>query len=261
MSRGDRVARIVLFDNASDDRDELIKITRPIAAELGGRIVIYTSDENLGFGRAINQAVGSWGSECPRVLIANPDISLTDETIETLSRAMDTNSSLGAVAPVTVRVDGNPYQRCWTTPRSSLRDFLPPRYANLLRLGERQRRAETPMNGYGLWLEGSIVLLRSEAFRSIDGFDESFFLYAEDEDLCKRLVAAGWQLSLVDAGEEVVHFRGASRTGKVSTVTAHYHASSYGYLAKWYGSRAAGRYRRAFQRVDLYPSTARAPSP
>jgi N-acetylglucosaminyl-diphospho-decaprenol L-rhamnosyltransferase len=246
LCASDLIGRIIMFDNASDDRDFLGEVCKPLWAEFGGRLILHMSDENLGFGTAVNRAVGMWGSSYAYVLFANPDIALPKEAIEVLCRSLGAQHVLGAVAPVTVRIGEVPYQRCWTTPLSSLRTFFPPLPAKLIRLGLLQEPHDSIGGRAQLWLEGSIVLARLEAYESVGGFDESFFLYAEDEDLCRRLVIKGWELALIDAGTDVTHVRGASRTGKTALVQAHYHASVYGFLVKWYGHKAASVYRIAF---------------
>jgi len=58
-------------------------------------------------------------------------------------------------------------------------------------------------------VKGAALAIRREAFGAVGGFDESFFMYFEDADLCYRLQAAGWQVHFAPV-TTVVHFGGAS---------------------------------------------------
>src|SRR4029079_11601459 len=96
------------------------------------------------------------------------------------------------------------------------------------------------------WLSGSCLLLRRDAFDSVDGFDARYFMYFEDVDLGERLGAAGWRNVYVPSAE-VVHVGGAS-TGKPEVsarMQAEHHRSAYRYLAdrhpgaRWAPLRAA----------------------
>lgn len=72
------------------------------------------------------------------------------------------------------------------------------------------------------WLSGCNLLLRSKAFSSINGFDEAYFLYFEDTDLCYRLRQAGWDCLLVPSAR-VEHIGGASTEGSLSTWRSYYY--------------------------------------
>ena len=80
------------------------------------------------------------------------------------------------------------------------------------------------------WVSGSCVLVRREAFNEISGFDERYFLYWEDADLCRRLRNAGWTIRFrPDA--RVVHVGArSSRTAKALAIRA-FHRSAYLYYA------------------------------
>ena len=58
-------------------------------------------------------------------------------------------------------------------------------------------------------MQGAVLLLRRDAFDAVGGFDEDFFMYGEDADLCERLRSAGWRVELYEAAE-FVHVGGGS---------------------------------------------------
>lgn len=72
------------------------------------------------------------------------------------------------------------------------------------------------------WLSGCNLLIRAQAFEACGGFDEDFFLYFEDTDLCHRLKQAGWQCLLVPAAR-VDHEGGASTAGSLNIWRSYYY--------------------------------------
>jgi N-acetylglucosaminyl-diphospho-decaprenol L-rhamnosyltransferase len=93
------------------------------------------------------------------------------------------------------------------------------------------------------WLSGSCLLMRREAFDSVDGFDPRYFMYFEDVDLGDRLGRAGWQNVYVPTAE-VVHIQGHSTASASDKMLAAHHESAYRYIAdrhrglKWAPVRA-----------------------
>lgn len=94
-----------------------------------------------------------------------------------------------------------------------------------------------------VWLPGAFLLLRAEAFERVGGFDERFFLYAEDFDLCARLRLAGGRLRYVP---QVRVSHAAQRSSHVRWRYLRWHATS---LLRLWGGGAFWRYR-AFLRGD-----------
>jgi N-acetylglucosaminyl-diphospho-decaprenol L-rhamnosyltransferase len=96
------------------------------------------------------------------------------------------------------------------------------------------------------WLSGSCLLLRRDAFDSVDGFDPRYFMYFEDVDLGDRLGRAGW-LNVYVPAAEVVHIQGHSTARASAAMLAAHHDSAYRYIAdrhpgwRWAPVRAAMR--------------------
>jgi GT2 family glycosyltransferase len=151
----------------------------PIPVDLGTieRITI-DNPAPRGFGQNHNAAF----ARCtrPYFCVVNPDILLSGDPFGALLRCMD-NPLLGLVAPVvttpTLAVENT--ARSLYTPRELIRQKLRP-----------QNRGAAPD-----WLAGMFMLFRSDAYRAIGGFDEGYFLYIEDVDICTRLRLAGWRLA------------------------------------------------------------------
>jgi GT2 family glycosyltransferase len=92
------------------------------------------------------------------------------------------------------------------------------------------------------WLEGACLMLRRVAFDEVGEFDEAFFMYSEDEDLCFRLRRRGWAVCFT-ARAEVWHQGGASSALAASEMLVHFYAGQMRFLLKHRGGAAAALYR------------------
>ncbi|WGT62708.1 glycosyltransferase family 2 protein [Variovorax paradoxus] len=88
------------------------------------------------------------------------------------------------------------------------------------------------------WIPGLFMLFRSDAYRQIGGFDERFFMYGEDFDICARTQLAGWKLQV---GEDLLARHEAQRASRSSKKHLYWHVTS---LLKVWTSGAFWRYRR-----------------
>jgi N-acetylglucosaminyl-diphospho-decaprenol L-rhamnosyltransferase len=168
-------------------------------------VVSIRNDTPKGFGAnhdsAFERARGEY------FCVINPDIRLTHDPFPSLIDALDLDA-VGVAAPRVVSPDGNTEDsaRAFPTPSSLMR-----------KLWRRVIRREEPEPEYLIgdepifpdWIGGMCMLFRSATFREIGGFDERYFLYYEDVDLCWRLRRSGRQVVL-DPRAVVVH--GARRS-------------------------------------------------
>lgn len=148
-----------------------------------------------GFGANHNAAFHSCNS--PFFCVANPDVRLLREPFGELLSCM-ADPEVGLVAPGVVDPAGNPEDSARYFPSAA------GLAAKMLRLGD----GRVPVVGDEPlevdWVAGMFMLFRAEAFSDIGGFDERFFLYYEDVDICARLWEAGWKVML-HPGVPVVH--------------------------------------------------------
>lgn len=199
----------LVVDNASDDRQELVTVCREHNARL------LRLSRNIGYGAAFNRGLRH---ACGRyVVVANPDLVFDSPAVTGLVRFLDANPSVGAVSPQLVYADGVPQPTARRLPR--LRYVLAGRRSPLLRLFPRYAPARDFLyvNAYqsATWLSvealiGAFVMFRREALDMVHGFDEGFFMYAEDLDICRRLREAGWDVVL-HPRLRVTHHYGAVR--------------------------------------------------
>lgn len=192
---------------------------------------------NTGFAVAAN--VGARMAASDLLLFINPDCVAARGFVDPLLHELGTNPRHAAVAPCVINEDGSPQGNARGDPtmmtglfgRSTLLSRLFPSARltrrNVLLPGTQQERQSAASVD---WVSGSCVLVRRDAFNEIGGFDERYFLYWEDADLCRRLRKAGWSIRYrPDA--QVLHVGArSSRTVKPLAIRA-FHRSAYLYFA------------------------------
>jgi len=156
--------------------------------------------DNHGFAHANNRALATCNARY--VLFLNPDTEILDGSLQQLVEFLDRNTELGLIGVRQVTSDGSVYPtiRRFPSARRAFADALAlQRWAPFSgRIGERV----VDSNAYGSetrcdWTTGSFMLVRREAIESSGIFDERFFIYSEEADLCYRLKQAGWEIAHV----------------------------------------------------------------
>ena len=165
-------------------------------------VEVIVNQRAKGFGANHNAAFER--CRAPYFCVANPDIRLTADPFAALLRALEEPAA--AVAGPLVRKPSGEVE-------DSARRF--PTLGSLLgKLAGMRGGPEYPWDRGPIavdWVAGMFMLFRSEAFRAVRGFDEGYFLYYEDVDICRRLHKAG-RRALYQPGAEVIHdARRASR--------------------------------------------------
>lgn len=188
-----------------------------LCAELGIR---YRDPRtNLGFGAAVNLALADRLRPGADVLLLNPDAEIDPAGIEQLQRALHADPSLASVGPVQVDGAGHPARVEWPFP-SPHRAIM-----DAVGLGRFERGAR--------FVIGSVLLLRAGALDQVGGFDERFFLYAEETDWSYRAHRLGWRHRVV--GEVTArHLAGGTSTDPRRR-EAHFFASQERYFRKHFG--------------------------
>jgi GT2 family glycosyltransferase len=190
----------VIVDNASDD--DTVRTLRQALPQA----TVIARTTNAGFGAANNEAMRHVKTRY--ALLMNPDCDLGPDDVRELVRTLERYPCAGAVAPQSWRSDGSA-QMCF---RQAF--FEPP---------VRTAYAVPEATCCARWLHGCCLLVPTEVFRRIGGFDERFFLYYEDDDLCLRLQEAG-HACLFEPAAQARHAGGASSAPDWRiTLRKHYH--------------------------------------
>ncbi|WP_112664249.1 glycosyltransferase family 2 protein [Microvirga flavescens] len=206
-------APVIVVDNASTDD------TVTVAERFGAQVV--RSAKNEGYGRANNR--GALAAQSEFILIVNPDCIVGEGSVAALLDAARRYPDAGLFAPRIVEPDG----RVFYQPRSLLSPYLPNPDGKLV-LPEGEACAP--------FFSGACFLIRRDLFLRIGGFDESIFLFYEDDDLCRRVADAGSALIYVPQAT-VRHARGKSSGAKAGRVfkSRWHQAWSRAYVSRKYG--------------------------
>lgn len=201
---------IVVVDNGGDDAVE------QLCSRLGADYV--RSPGNVGFAAAVNQGIG-FAAPGQDVLLVNPDAQVSAADVRRLVAHLHADDRLAAVSP-SLREPAGSARVQWPIPS--------PREAWVEALGLRKW-----IKGRQHFVIGAVLLLRSEALRTLGGFDERYFLYAEETDWQLRAIRAGWRVA-VAPGIEALHLGSGSSSdeGRRSLL---FHRGVEIFVRKWYG--------------------------
>lgn len=160
--------------------------------------------------------------------VLNPDLRLPSNPFPDLFRLVAHSPEIAVVAPVVLGSDGRPEDSVRTnlTPTSLLSRRLPAR--------RKPMTVEAPaqLGRPFYWLAGMFLLIRADKFRAVDGFDERFFMYCEDYDLCARVYVSGGALAVA---RDTIVIHDAQRKSHRSLRHLRWHLAS---LLRVWGSRS-----------------------
>ncbi|MBM3231641.1 glycosyltransferase family 2 protein [Candidatus Peregrinibacteria bacterium] len=226
---------VIVVDNHS--QDDSVGVLRNRLGHLSAVRIVETP-RNVGFGGGCN--LGARFARGEFLLINNPDKLLQRDGIETLLRRMREDKRIGIIGPKLLYSDGSvrPSARAFPSPldviakRSFLSVLLPGRMARYLQNGaedEPERRVD--------WVVGGCFLISKDLFFSLGGFDESFFLFFEDTDLCRRVIQTGRSVIYyprVAAADRIARLSEGGILTLLCTPTGRAHVrSALHYFAKW----------------------------
>jgi len=191
FSHRDVASEVYVIDNASSDGSaSLIKRNFPMVS-------LAINTENRGFAAANNQVL----SQCRGryIFYLNPDTKVMSGALAESVTFMDANPHIGLAGTKIIYPDGT-YQ-----------ESISYRYP-----GQKYTMNELRgLHGAIACVLGASMIAHSKLIRDIGGFDESFFLYGEDQDMCLRIRKKGYEIGYIDSAV-VVHFRGQSERRSTS---------------------------------------------
>jgi GT2 family glycosyltransferase len=246
----DNVEIIVVDNSSSDGSLAAVRETYPI-------VMTIANPANVGFGVACNQAIRA--STAPFILLLNSDATITPQSFQALLDVMSTNAHCGAAGCRIVDAAGLeiPNTRNFLTPfnqafeQAGIIDSMNWKYL-------RRTSQPTPDGNQRDcsvdWIDGACLMLRRAALDEVGLFDEDFFMYSEDEDLCFRLREHGWTICYAATGS-ARHHGAASTTQNKFDMLSHFYASQMLFLSKHRGASSVFLYRVAMKTVLLLKSS------
>jgi len=200
-------------------------------------IIVDNDQKNIGFSAGCNQ--GAKRAKGKYLFFLNPDTIVQLGAIKSMVDFLDRHEKVGIIAPLILDKNKKPYQKQGTaelTPLAALFSF-----SWLIKFWPKNPWA----NHYWLvgWdkkiakevavVPGSALMIRKDVFEKLGGFDENFFLYFEESDLCRRARQAGWQV-FFHPKAKVIHFWSKS-TPKGKKPKQIFQQSRFYYFKKHYG--------------------------
>jgi len=209
---------IVVVDNASVDA------SREVLAGSGLPARFLPAGRNLGYGAGANLGTGVTESEL--VLVCNADVVLMPGVVTALSQALEEDPRRAIAGPRIEDMEGRLYPSARTFP--ALGDAVGHAFLGMIAPGNRWS-TRYKMLGWDHatrtevdWVSGACFLARRDALGQLGGFDESYFMYSEDVDLCWRAWKAGWKVVYEPAGT-IRHIQGASTDHHPYRMIAEHH--------------------------------------
>ncbi len=223
---------IYVVDNVSTDGSkELIPSRFP-------EVNYIYNEENVGFGVANNQAIAL--AKGKYILIINPDTLVSEDTLSTMFKHMEENAKCGAAGCKILNPDGT------FAPES--RRSVPSIWGaatKLLGLSTLFPKSKLFGQYYQSWMDedepsqvpvlsGSFMFWRGNVLKDLKGFDERFFMYGEDIDLCYRIQSLGYYIDYVPS-TSIIHYKGEStQKGNLKYIKL-FNKALYQFFEKQYG--------------------------
>jgi N-acetylglucosaminyl-diphospho-decaprenol L-rhamnosyltransferase len=222
--------QVVVVDNGSSDGS---------AAAIDKQATLLCPGENLGYARAANLGIDT--TDAPVVAVCNPDLEVQPGTAAAILARLDAEPELAAAGPLIRNPDGTIYPSARAVPR--LRDAVGHGLLGLVwptnpfTRRYRQLDADPRRRRDVDWVSGAAIWLRRDAIDAVGGWDERYFMYVEDVDLCWQLRRAGWRIGY-EPGGTVTHAQGATTAKHPYRMIAEHHRSLLRFAAKrWRGMK------------------------
>lgn len=219
-------SELIIVDNNSTDNS--IEIARQLMPDCK----VITNNKNVGFSRACNQ--GAKIAKGEFILFYNPDLSIDSEALKFLLEAYEQSSKPGALAGRMRFPDGEFQATCRRFP--SVSNIFFSRGSVLSFFGKGNTTYTLPDYDNVTEVEavaGTFLMIKKELFEKIGCFDERFFMYMEDTDLCLRLNQAGC-LNYFVPQSGGVHLWGKGSSGGRILRSYYHHLSVWKYFLKHY---------------------------
>ena len=221
---------VIVVDNASSDGSlDMLRAEFP-------QVHLIANADNRGFPAANNQGLSAARGRYAMAL--NPDTEIAGDALIRIIAYLDRHPDVGALGPQLLNSDGSIqssrrrfptfvtalFESTWLqgiAPHGVLRRF----YVDDVPASVTQEVD---------WVTGACIAVRREVLEGVGGFDESFFMYSEELDWCKRVRSAGWKIVYLPEAK-IVHHVGKSSEQAVAARHIHFQTSKVRYFRKYHG--------------------------
>lgn len=250
LARHEPAAAVVVVDSAS-----------PLGAPEPAEASVLTQPENRGYGASAN-AGGAWllsrHPHLTTIAFLNPDVRLHAASLTQLAAGLDARPAVGVASGPLVDSHGKRLPSAWG-PESAWRRFWfatgwqTPRLRSLAgrisRKGAMTSSASMTADDLAVdgFVRGGTMVVRAACWQETGGFDEGFFMFGEDMDLCARARAQGWEVRLLPCAPVTLDDRGSSTGADARERFAWYRQGARRYDDKHLDTRTARRLERALQ--------------
>jgi len=201
---------------------------RALLAAAGLDVAVLDPHLNLGYGAGANRGVAAV-TDTELVLVCNPDLRVHPGALAALEGALRDEPAWALVGPRILDASGIPYPSVRRFP--SMVDAAGHALLGLVRPDNPFSNRYRPPGAGGErrvaadWVSGACVLVRRRAFEELGGFDEAYFMFAEEMDLCWRAHQAGFGVGFEPAAV-VTHLEGVSRSRHPYKMIVAHHRSA-----------------------------------
>ncbi len=213
--KNERFTTVIVVDTASSD-DSVATLRREYP---------WVSPEaltsNVGYGAAANRGVANCTDRY--VLLLNADTVVVTGAVASLEQYLRDHPKVGVAGPRLLNTDGTIQHSCfpfpgtlrWCVDNDGIAPWLgrlAPLQRSLLRIWDERQSRKVP------WVKGAAFIVRRDAFDAVGGFDESYFMYFEETDLCRRLERQGWEVHFTPDAS-IIHHGGSSAARQRTAMT------------------------------------------
>jgi hypothetical protein len=217
------------------DNDEIKTLQKDLYKKFPN--VIYVPNQDKGFGEGNN--VGVKYASGKYIFFLNPDTTIYQGSISKLVAYLRRNKNVGIVAPILLHPDLTPFELQGVSTLTPIRGMIALSFINKF-------FPNNPISKkywqYG-WdktkvkevdvVPGTAFMIRKDLYEKVGGFDENFFLYFEEFDLCKRIKEKGYRLYMIPS-VKIIHLWGKS-TAQTNNINIIFQKSRFYYFRKHYG--------------------------
>jgi len=214
---------VIVIDNASADGS-----AESLKTKYGEKIKLIANQKNLGFAGANNQ--GAAIAQGDFLFFLNSDTIISTDVLSDCLQLFRQDDSLGIISPRLLLPDGS-YQK------AAFGNF--PKLKKLIFKRQQKNLEPKPDSSYLAvdWVSGCALMIKRKAFKTLNGWDEQFFLYFEDVDLCRRAWQNQYRVA-VCLSANLVHLGGQSLAPSLAKRLVYYRSQDY-YFRKHHGRTQA----------------------